>query len=56
MPKNKLSNDFEDKYLKVIHEIYVGYNNLSIQDILAYLYNYFRKVSTLELEEAEKHL
>ena len=33
----------------------MGYNNLSIQEILAYIYDRFRKVSTLELEEVKKN-
>jgi len=52
--KNQLTNAFEDKYLEEINDTYVGYNNLSIQEILAYLYDHFGKVSTLELEEAKK--
>ena len=52
--KNQLTNAFEDKYFEEINDIYVGFNNVSIQDILAYLYDRFGKLSTLELEEAEK--
>ena len=32
----------------------MGYNNVSIQDILAYLYDWFGKLWKLELEEVEK--
>ena len=52
--KNQLTNTFKDKYFDKINDTYIGYNNMSIQDILAYLYNRFNKISTLELEEAEK--
>ena len=37
--KNQLTNAFEDKYLEEINVTYAGYNNQSIQDILAYLYD-----------------
>ena len=52
--ENQLTNAFEDKYLEEINNTYAGYNSLSIQEILAYLYDRFGKGSTLELEEAEK--
>ena len=54
MHKNQLTNAFEDKYLEEINDTYVGYNNLSIQEILTCIYDRFGKVSTLKLEEAEK--
>ena len=52
--KNQLTNAFEDKYFNEINDTYVGYNSMSIQDILAYIYDRFSKISTLELEEVEK--
>ena len=52
--KNQLINAFEDRYFKGKNNIYMGFNNTSIQDILAYLWDYFRRLSGLELEEVEK--
>ena len=52
--KNQLTNAFEDKYYDEINDTYVGFNNVTIQNIITYLYDRFGKVSTLELEEAEK--
>ena len=37
--KNQLINVFKDKYLEEIIDTYVVYNNRSIQDIIAYLYD-----------------
>ena len=49
-----MTNAFEDRYFEEINDMHVGYNNVSIQYILAYLYNLFGKLSTLEQEEVEK--
>jgi len=52
--KKQLTNAFESKYLEEIEDTYTGFNNISIQDIFAYLYDRFGDVTPLELEEAEK--
>ena len=54
--KKQLTNAFEDKLLKEIEDTYTGYNNVSIQEILQYLYDRFGEVTPSELEEAEKEL
>ena len=52
--KNQLTNAFEDKYFDEINDLHVGFNNVTMQDMLAYLYDRFGKISSLELEEGEK--
>ena len=54
--KKQLTNAFDDKLLKEIEDTYTGYNNVSIQEILQYLYDRFGEVTPSELEEAEKEL
>ena len=54
--KKQITNAFEDKNLKEIEDTYTGYNNITIQDIFAYLYDRFGDVTPTELEEAEKTL
>ena len=54
--KKQLTNAFEAKILKEIEDNYTGYNNVTIQEILIYLYDRFGDVTPTELEEAEKAL
>ena len=54
--KKQLTNAFEAKNLKEIEDTCTGFNNISTQDILAYLFDRFGDVTPLELEEAEKSM
>jgi len=54
--KKQLTNAFEDKLLKEIEDTYTGFNNVSIPEILRYLYDRFGEVTPAELEEAEQKL
>ena len=47
---------FEVKNLKEIEDTYIGYNNVTIQDIFIYLHNHYGDVTLIELEKAEKRL
>ena len=54
--KKQLTNVYEPKHLKEIEDTYIGFNNISIQDIISYLYDRFGDVTPNELEDAEKVL
>ena len=54
--KKQLTNVYEPKHLKEIEDTYTGFNNISIQDIITYLFDRFGDVTPNELEDAEKVL
>jgi len=54
--KKQLTNAFEDKLLKEKEDTYTGFNNVSIQDIIEYLFDRFGEVTPTELEQAEQDL
>ena len=54
--KKQLTNAFDPKHLQEIEDTYTGYNNVSVQDILTYLYERYGEVTPDELETAEEAL
>ena len=54
--KKQLTNIYEDRHLKEIEDTYTGFNNITIQEIFQYLYDWFSEVTPAELEDAENEL
>jgi hypothetical protein len=51
--KNLLTRSVEKKYIADLHNSYTGYNNLTIQEILEYLYTNYGDLDEADLEQTE---
>ena len=54
--KNQLTGTIESKFIADLQGTYTRYNNVSIQDILQYLYDNYGDLNELELEDIDKIL
>ena len=54
--KKQLTNIYENKVLMELEDNYIGFNNISLQEILDHLYDSFGEVTPTELKEAENSL
>ena len=54
--KKQLTSAFEAKHLEELHDTCTGYNNVSIQDIFAYLYDKYGDLDEADIENLDKQL